>query len=52
MLVPVAIEFPVVLSMVGIEFPMSLSFGLAGLVFVAVLVWSEVSDPTGSSTES
>lgn len=51
-LVPVAIEFPVVLAMFGIDFPMPLSFGLFALVFVAVLVWSEVSNPSGASTQS
>jgi len=52
-LVPVAIEFPVVLTFVGINnFSFAMSFGLFAVVFVLIVVWSEVSDLTGSSTKS
>ena len=51
-LVPVAIELPVVLAFLGIDFPEGLSFGMAALAFVLVLIWSEVSEPAGSSTKS
>jgi len=52
-LVPVAIEFPVVLTFVGIkDFSFAMSFGLFAFVFVLIVVWSEVSDLTGSSTKS
>jgi hypothetical protein len=52
-LVPIAIEFPVVLTFVGItDFSFGLSFALFGLVFVLILVWSEVADALGSSTKS
>ncbi|MFB6179246.1 MAG: CbaC protein [Halorientalis sp.] len=51
-LVPFAIEMPVVLAMVGIDVSMSVSFLVAGVVFLGLLVWSEVSDLTSSSTKS
>ncbi|WP_136715496.1 CbaC protein [Halorientalis salina] len=52
-LVPIAIEFPVILTFVGIRnFSFGLSFALFGLVFLAILVWSEVADVIGSSAGS
>ena len=52
-LVPVAIEFPVILTFVGIrDFSFGLSFVLFAVIFLLILVWSEVSGLTGSSTKS
>lgn len=51
-LVPVAIEVPVVLAIVGVDLPMPLSFGLGVVAFALIFLWSELTEPSASSTES